>query len=341
MKRSVIATLTVVGLLSAAVPGKASTVDIFPLFCLSVLPGGAGVAPPQTCAESAVGGTGPSDPLGFHGSPVAPDALNNPGATSSTAGGSGGLSGTASATADFGVLKAKVLATNSYGLGEEPNPSIVARALASFNDTGLITSVGGVSGGLVHAKATLDVTSILSGFGEGNVKLVISGAGGRSIVNFEGLLFFTITAISKVFEFDTTPGEQISVASSILLQAVAGSSDFTINPGSSADLSNSAYLYIDLENAVFAAASGHDYRVDARVIPEVPLPAALPLFAGGLGVIGLALERRKRRAVAGLDIPWPGQTLANLRDCRERARRGERHRAPTSTASGPSRPFAP
>ena len=33
-------------------------------------------------------------------------------------------------------------------------------------------------------------------------------------------------------------------------------------------------------------------------VPEVPLPAALPLFATGLGALGLLTWRRKRKAVA-------------------------------------------
>src|SRR5262245_10510894 len=139
MKRSLLAALSCLGLLCAASHVHASSVSIFPSFCASILPGGGGIAPPQTCVESGGGGTGPSDPAGFNGSPVSPDAFNSPGATSATAGGSGGLAGTASAMADFGVLKAKVVASNSYGLGESPNPSIVSRALAVFNDGGPIT----------------------------------------------------------------------------------------------------------------------------------------------------------------------------------------------------------
>ena len=40
--------------------------------------------------------------------------------------------------------------------------------------------------------------------------------------------------------------------------------------------------------------------VDGPAVSETPLPAALPLFAGGLGVMGLLARRRKRKAAAAL-----------------------------------------
>jgi hypothetical protein len=45
-----------------------------------------------------------------------------------------------------------------------------------------------------------------------------------------------------------------------------------------------------------AAQAINGYSV--RVVASTPLPAALPLFAGGLGVIGLFGRRRKRKAAA-------------------------------------------
>ena len=48
----------------------------------------------------------------------------------------------------------------------------------------------------------------------------------------------------------------------------------------------------------------YNYFVDDLSITTAdattPLPAALPLFAGGLGVMGLLARRRKRKAVAAL-----------------------------------------
>ncbi len=40
------------------------------------------------------------------------------------------------------------------------------------------------------------------------------------------------------------------------------------------------------------------FAAEALAVAETPLPAALPLFAGGLGVIGVVAHRRKRKAIA-------------------------------------------
>src|SRR4029078_1111386 len=57
---------------------------------------------------------------------------------------------------------------------------------------------------------------------------------------------------------------------------------------------------VDLVSAFvqgFVAAVGTGFTpASFEVIPETPLPAALPLFAGGLGLIGLLARRRKRAA---------------------------------------------
>jgi hypothetical protein len=44
----------------------------------------------------------------------------------------------------------------------------------------------------------------------------------------------------------------------------------------------------------------YDVTWTAEVVTATPLPAALPLFAGGLGVIGLIGRRRKRKASAAV-----------------------------------------
>ena len=64
--------------------------------------------------------------------------------------------------------------------------------------------------------------------------------------------------------------------------AIAGVANFTIAINIPLIVTDNS---IGLDNISFAAAT--------------PLPAALPLFAGGLGMIGLLARRRKRKAFGG------------------------------------------
>jgi hypothetical protein len=59
--------------------------------------------------------------------------------------------------------------------------------------------------------------------------------------------------------------------------------------GASFSTTDGTLIITAADNAVFSA------DVDAT-----PLPAALPLFAGGLGIIGLLARRKKRKAVAAM-----------------------------------------
>jgi hypothetical protein len=60
-------------------------------------------------------------------------------------------------------------------------------------------------------------------------------------------------------------------------------------------------IFADASNplsAVFDSASVLTNGVTGEAVPETPLPAALPLFATGLGALGLLGWRRKRKAAA-------------------------------------------
>jgi hypothetical protein len=70
-----------------------------------------------------------------------------------------------------------------------------------------------------------------------------------------------------------------------------------LNPlGSSSDPVYTVLLKPDL----MVAGGGSPDLVTGAAVPETPLPTTLPLFASGIGGLGLLVWRRKRKAAASL-----------------------------------------
>jgi len=213
--------------------------------------------------------------------------------------------GSASATADraTGQLHAAAGATSfstSAGFG--------AGATAQFGDTLTWTALGASSTTLTtigfsfHIDGTLSPTGFGSGQAEGVFSLAIGSTG-----CFTGGFCPTVSsnAVGRGFSYTNTwygqPGTVTLNLSGtfsftgqtatipILMSLFAGGqyafADFS-------DTATFAFASIPT-NVSFTSASG-DFLTGA----ETPLPTALPLFAGGLGVIGLLARRRKQLANA-------------------------------------------
>jgi hypothetical protein len=274
-------------LLSLPPAGQASSLDLFGLYCAPFIPGGGSASPPQTCGETAVGGTGPGDPTGFNGGPTSPDFVTSSGGTSSTAGGGGGgMSGTATAIAGFGLLRATAVASSPHGVGTEPEPGIASRALVSFSDAGSIVFLGGSP---VLGRARLKVEGAFGGAADASVQLLIGSGLGGTLVQFESSLLAGFSSVDRAFDLPgLAAGDLLTVSLVLRAGANAGASRFSAVNASVADLGNSAHLCVDFETpgASWDPLSGHDYRLSA-----VPLPAGFWLL--GTALIGLARFRRR------------------------------------------------
>jgi hypothetical protein len=60
----------------------------------------------------------------------------------------------------------------------------------------------------------------------------------------------------------------------------------------------SVFQYIDTGSGPYVQTGGDFGQLDYEPVSATPLPATLPLFANGLGVIALLVRRRKRKAPA-------------------------------------------
>jgi PEP-CTERM motif len=105
-------------------------------------------------------------------------------------------------------------------------------------------------------------------------------------MDYFGFLWGTPDALNKVEVFQN--GTSLSV-----FAPEAGGNFTNIFAQSSADYFNKIVLY---DTGMTCCFETDNYA--ARAASAVPLPASLPLFASGLGVIGLLGWRRKRKAQA-------------------------------------------
>ena len=92
----------------------------------------------------------------------------------------------------------------------------------------------------------------------------------------------------------TTPGGRLFFVGSAL----------SFNPAIPGDITASFVLEgIGIGNGGFLFQSGAgftanaDFRIDSAIVNPVPLPAALPLFAAGLGIVTFLARRKKTKAI--------------------------------------------
>ena len=126
------------------------------------------------------------------------------------------------------------------------------------------------------------------------------------------------TPIGQTFNFgNVTSGDVLT----FVLRDVSMVTDISSNPASNGDLAQHVYsvaytnpgpfavvgiptgTFVSFEDRLVSQGSDFDYNDDAFVFTNVssgttPIPAALPLFATGLGGLGLLGWRRKRKIAA-------------------------------------------
>jgi len=68
------------------------------------------------------------------------------------------------------------------------------------------------------------------------------------------------------------------------------------------------------ENLGFSSTTDFDIGLDNVQVTETPLPATLPLFATGLGALGLLGWRRKRKAAFALAAVWQPRSTSAIEE---------------------------
>jgi hypothetical protein len=172
---------------------------------------------------------------------------------------------------------------------EEVGSNVVANGSGSIDTTILSFAVGSGNNGLVGPLIAPDVAAIYTGalgqitlfvgpiigpttFGSGGVNAATGGTG--DMVGVNG--YFKSPSIMLPFGY---------------------SSDSALTDTANYALATFASLGVTPGTYVWTWGTGADQSY-TLIIGATPLPAALPLFATGLGVLGLLGWRRKRKAAA-------------------------------------------
>jgi len=241
-----------------------------------------------TCAVSAVGG------LDAANQAVASTQINLDTQTAfgsslaSSAGGATGLSATAGAFADFGVLRATALAQSA---APGPIAFIDGSAGAQFLDRGTVTSNNNIFDGNVDILLTftLEGTSVgTAGLGPNLAGVAV----GNSFFNLTGSRAVTFTV-----------GQTVDFLAFLTVDATASS----FSPLSSADYGHSLHVFFDAPDGfTFTAASGHNYS-SAAVEGSVPEPSTWTMMILAFCGLGFMAYRRKTTLQLSSPIPLAGR----------------------------------
>ena len=160
----------------------------------------------------------------------------------------------------------------------------------------------------VGLSFTLDVIGSLDGDGQFNFPL--SGPD-PFLVSLNGTQVFNYTFAN--FTGGNTQNYPVAGSAPDTGAATVGTLGYSGFPGPVQDSTYNLTLsnLLDSSSTISLVFTGNSnegtinefYGIDNVVVSTnaTPLPAALPLFAGGLGVIGLLARRRKRKNVAALE----------------------------------------
>jgi hypothetical protein len=202
------------------------------------------------------------------------------------------LSVALAACALLGATEAKTAPLNPFVVTiEQVGPNVVATGSGEFDVTGLI-SAGGVSDGgeIFPAHPSIFLSSgtltIYSSSGSGPANFGPGGTSSDSSESGSGLTFAFFPSVD-LLSLGLPPGYTSGTALSD--QDIFDNTTLAmlgITPGT--------YVW------TWGGTTEADQSFTIDVVSSTPLPAALPLFATGLGMMGWIAKRRKRKNEAAL-----------------------------------------
>ena len=215
--------------------------------------------------------------------------------------------------ADLIELTARPATGDVVDWGQLGTPNLTITSPQNFTSTGGTTGSVNLNGtGFLVQQCCIGITGTFNGnFAPGD-KVLVTGAGSSLTINFNTPVQTVGAQIQDNRIGDLFIAEILAFNGNVLLGTFTKS-------GFSGDVGNNSNIFLGVQDSIaditsvtyLTFTSSPEYSLQAVAINQLtigggnvtvtPLPAALPLFATGLGVLGL-LGWRKKRSQAGRSL---------------------------------------
>jgi hypothetical protein len=211
-------------------------------------------------------------------------------------GGMDGISAGANASGTFGEFHLSAVADNGSlnAPGARTGQTTASSEIRAL-DGGV---VDGVAGTMQDVRLTFTLDGLFSGDGEADAHLVL-GDGTATLLNISRFIWAPNPSLRFTQDFLIEAGDQLSFSLQVITSADSANDSFSAEPHSSADVSHTGRLFLDVltPGGTFVSLSGHNYASNAaNVVPEPPTWALMLLVFGALGAVVRAKPRDSARA---------------------------------------------
>jgi hypothetical protein len=184
------------------------------------------------------------------------------------------------------AVSAPSLANTIYNVDVMAGTETIMGTITTDGHTGILAI-----GNLACATCSYDLTATISGvvgsfeFTPANSAVTLTGS--------------ALTATATALTFDFTSGGQLEYRNPTTSGPPGTNGICFTTPGVSPTLCPTGAILVKLgTNSTSTSETSNSFLIGTATPVTTPLPAALPLFAGGLGVLGLLGWRRKRKVAA-------------------------------------------
>jgi hypothetical protein len=180
------------------------------------------------------------------------------------------------------------LANTIYDVNVTAGTATIMGTITTDGHTGILTI-----GDLACATCSYDLTAAISGV-VGNFEFTPA----NSAVTLTGSALTATATTPSTLTFDFTSGGQLEYRNPTTV-GPPGTNGICFTAGVSSNLCPSGAILVKLgTNEVTTSETANSFLIGTAAPVATPIPAALPLFATGIGGLGLLGWRRKRKVQA-------------------------------------------